>query len=129
MEFLALGLWLLSVIILDILWVSLLRKYVISNDIKLLLALKVNPLAAVLTWIFLVIGCYWFVVIPTQWYTLPLVFAYGAFFGLIVYGIYEFTNKALLFAWNWKLVVWDIVWGMVLCGSVSVVMGYSLLLV
>ena len=44
----------------------------------------------------------------------------GAFFGLVVYGVYELTNWAVLADWPAGLVPIDIAWGMFLSASVSV---------
>lgn len=122
-EFLALWAGLIAVIVLDCIWVTLLKKYVISNDLKLLMLEKVNWTAAILTRILLIIWCYVFVVLPTSGYELGAVGLMGWFLGLIVYGVYECTNKALLFARDWKLVARDILRWIFLCGSVSMVMS------
>lgn len=42
--------------------------------------------------------------------------AWGAFFGLIVYGVYDMTNMATLERWPVRMVVVDICWGCFLCG-------------
>jgi uncharacterized membrane protein len=46
---------------------------------------------------------------------------YGAIFGFATYGIYEFTNYALLLNWPAKMVFVDLAWGIVLCTILSVV--------
>lgn len=43
----------------------------------------------------------------------------GALFGLVSYGLYDFTNLATLTAWTWKLALMDVAWGTVLCGAVA----------
>jgi len=43
----------------------------------------------------------------------------GAFFGLIVYGVYVLTNFSTLKGVSLNLVVVDIAWGIVLCGVAS----------
>ena len=42
--------------------------------------------------------------------------AWGAFFGLIVYGVYDMTNMATLERWPVRMVLVDICWGCFLCG-------------
>ena len=37
--------------------------------------------------------------------------AYGALFGLVTYGVYDFTNMATLKHWTWSLAVVDVCWG------------------
>jgi uncharacterized membrane protein len=41
---------------------------------------------------------------------------WGGLYGLVVYGVYDFTNRAILEKWSLQLAVADVVWGMVLCG-------------
>ncbi len=43
----------------------------------------------------------------------------GALFGLVVYGVYDFTNFALVKGWPSALVFVDIIWGAFLCGLVA----------
>ena len=47
---------------------------------------------------------------------------YGALFGLVVYGVYDFTNYAMLRQWPLALALLDVAWGMVAsaAGTVAV---------
>lgn len=40
----------------------------------------------------------------------------AAFWGFVIYGVYNLTNKATLKGWRWDLSVVDTVWGTVLFG-------------
>jgi uncharacterized membrane protein len=46
---------------------------------------------------------------------------WGAFTGLIIYGTYDLTNMSILTDWSWKVVIVDMIWGMIICGSVGVI--------
>lgn len=46
-------------------------------------------------------------------------FAFGALFGLVSYGLYDFTNLATLTDWTTSFAIVDILWGTLLCGTVS----------
>lgn len=48
--------------------------------------------------------------------------AWGALFGLVVYGVYDLTNLAVLEKWTLRMTLADIAWGCVLCGSMSALM-------
>jgi uncharacterized membrane protein len=50
------------------------------------------------------------------------VFAFGALYGLVLYGVYDLTNLAVLDKWTVRMTVADIAWGCVLCGTSSVIM-------
>ena len=51
-------------------------------------------------------------------------FGWGAVFGLVLYGVYDLTNLAVLEKWTLLMTVADIAWGCVLCGTISVVMRF-----
>ena len=44
---------------------------------------------------------------------------WGALFGLVLYGTYEFTNHSLLQNWPLPVVFVDLAWGGILCAAVS----------
>jgi uncharacterized membrane protein len=43
--------------------------------------------------------------------TASLAAAYGALFGLVVYGVYDFTNYSTLRQWPFVLTIADVAWG------------------
>jgi uncharacterized membrane protein len=56
----------------------------------------------------------------TQANSLPEVFGWGALCGLIIYGIFDFTNWAILKGYPPAFVAADIAWGTFLYGCVAV---------
>jgi uncharacterized membrane protein len=53
--------------------------------------------------------------------TVPLAAAYGALFGIVVYGVYDFTNYSTLQQWPFVLTLADVAWGALAsaaCGAV-----------
>jgi len=50
---------------------------------------------------------------------------YGALFGLVLYGVYDFTNLAVLDKWTLRVTLVDLAWGCALCGMTSVVMRWA----
>ena len=53
--------------------------------------------------------------------TVPLAAAYGALFGLVVYGVYDFTNYSTLRQWPFVLTLADVAWGAVASAACAVV--------
>ena len=51
-------------------------------------------------------------------------FGSGALFGLILYGVYDLTNLAVLEKWTLRMTLADIAWGCVLCGTISIVVRF-----
>jgi len=43
----------------------------------------------------------------------------GALFGLVLYGVYDLTNYALLEKWTLRMTIADILWGCTICGTMS----------
>lgn len=50
---------------------------------------------------------------------------WGAAFGVVLYGVYDLTNLAVLEKWTVKVAIADILWGIVLCGGSGVVMWFT----
>jgi hypothetical protein len=71
-------------------------------------ALQVRPLGAVLCYLLLVIGLYYFIIREHR----PVFDAF--LLGLVIYGVYETTTYALLKKWKWNIVLMDTLWGSIL---------------
>lgn len=52
--------------------------------------------------------------------TVPLAAAWGALFGLVVYGVYDFTNYSTLRQWPLLLAFADVAWGVVASAACAV---------
>lgn len=50
---------------------------------------------------------------------------WGGVYGLVVYGVYDFTNRATLERYSLQLAIADVAWGTVLCG-VTTALGHWL---
>lgn len=46
----------------------------------------------------------------------------GGLFGLVVYGVYDLTNRAVLESYSLEMTIVDILWGCVLCALTSCVL-------
>lgn len=80
----------------------------------------IHWIPALITYALLAVGMVMFVV-PRASRFLFSSFVWGAMFGLVVYGVYNGTNVALMRQWPVALALVDVVWGVVLCGVVCVV--------
>jgi uncharacterized membrane protein len=49
-------------------------------------------------------------------------FGWGAVYGLVLYGVYDLTNLAVLEKWTMRMTLADMTWGCILCGAISTVM-------
>ncbi|KIY98322.1 hypothetical protein MNEG_9641 [Monoraphidium neglectum] len=106
-------------VILDVIWITYVAKDVYAG-LKPILKEDPDPVAAVLSWIAIVMGAYVFV-LPrtgggrTAWH----VVGQGALFGLLLYGTVDLTNCALLTAWGWNVALVDMAWGTLACAVLS----------
>jgi uncharacterized membrane protein len=79
-------------------------------------SIKINFIAFILCYIFIAIGLYYFIIKEKR-------SIYEAFLlGLVIYAIYELTNKTLITNWNWSTVFIDSIWGGILFMIVSFIM-------
>jgi uncharacterized membrane protein len=94
---------------LDLFTLNLLRSF-FDHQVKSIQGsnIKLNLTAALLCYIVLIFGLYYFIISKNK-------SIFDAFlFGFIIYAVYELTNKSLLDKWYWKTVLVDTTWGGIL---------------
>jgi len=77
-----------------------------------------RPYSVVIVYIIIITGLYYFIIGPNK------SAKDGAFFGLVIYGIFNFTNHALLDNYSLSLVIIDLIWGMIICGITTLIVNY-----
>lgn len=78
--------------------------------------LNVQLVPAVICYILLVAGIYYFIIKPRR----SILDAFAL--GIVVYGVFETTNKALFSKWRWSTVFIDTLWGGILFALVTLIM-------
>jgi uncharacterized membrane protein len=82
----------------------------------------INWYAAIIFYLLFIGGLVTFVISPAvEKHSLMHALLYGALFGLITYATYDLTNLATMKNWPLIVTIVDLIWGMVLSASVSVV--------
>lgn len=120
----------ISFAILDGIWLGWLGKNIYKDELRSLGRFVNGNLelmwgAVFLVYALLLGGLYYFVLPQVSGLTsMWKVFIIGGAFGLITYGIYDFTNLAVLKNWTLKVTVVDVIWGIMLCGITTVVMWW-----
>jgi uncharacterized membrane protein len=96
-------------LIIDSIYLNLMKNY-FSHQIYLVQhsALKMDYLATILCYLFLIYGLNYFILASKR----PILDAF--LLGLVIYGVFETTNKALFSKWNWFSVFIDTLWGGIL---------------
>ena len=113
-KFAALGA--VAFMVLDGLWLGLLMKNFYRDQLAPIVRLANGGIApnwpaAVVVYALLGTGIALFVIPHAS--TVPLAAARGALFGLVVYGVYDFTNYSTLQQWPLALALADVAWGAV----------------
>jgi uncharacterized membrane protein len=113
-------------LILDLLWLGVVARSFYQTHMGHLMRADVNWVAAVVFYLVFVVGIVVFVVWPAiERESLGHALLLGAFFGLVTYAAYDLTSLAVMEGFPLKIALVDLVWGAVLCASVSAI-TYSL---
>ena len=113
--------------ILDLIWIGyFMKNYYINWLVHIIRPISQwnlsHVFAAVVTWGLIVFGIFIFVQPLVKVESLAKTFLYGAFFGTVLYGLYETTNYAVIYSWSTVMVFVDIAWGSFACGVITVFM-------
>jgi len=96
-------------LVLDAIYLTATSKIMIPQIMKIQNApVQFRILGAILCYICLVGGLYYFILREHR----PIFDAF--LLGIVIYGVYEFTNYAILKRWKWEIVVMDTIWGGIL---------------
>lgn len=107
----------------DMLWLGWLARGLYQRQIGQWMG-DTDWTAALIFYLMFLAGLVYFVIWDVPEATGMIILLRGAFFGVITYGTYELTNKAVIAGWPLKIVIIDILWGAVLCAVVSWVSWY-----
>lgn len=106
---------------LDMAWLGLVAKNFYRQKLGFIFTGEVRWAAAVIFYLIYIAGILYFAIEPGLngggW---QIALLNGVLFGLMCYATYDLTNMATIKQWPFVVVVVDIIWGMVLTGSVSV---------
>ncbi len=114
----------LAFMVLDGVWLGLLMKHFYREQLAPIVRLSNGGIApnwpaALVVYALLGTGIALFVIPRAP--TVPLAAAHGALFGLVVYGVYDFTNYSTLRQWPLVLTFADLAWGVVASAACAVI--------
>ena len=105
----------------DMLWLVVIARSFYRQQIGHLMSSTVNWGAALLFYAIFLIGLCIFVIAPAMEKKMWLhSLSMGALFGIVTYATYDLTNYAVLKDWPLTVTIVDILWGMTLSATVSV---------
>lgn len=115
----------ITFVALDALWLGVIVKSFYKEQLGTLLRAQPDWFMAACAYIFMVAGFVWFVFPQVQMTRSVLqAMQYGARFGVVLVGIYECTNYAMIAGWPFPLVIIDTIWGGVLYAVASTIIFY-----
>ena len=99
----------ITFVFIDFIYLKFVSNY-FSNQVKTIQGstLKINFLATLFCYIFLIFGFNYFIIKPNR--SIQDAFLLG----LVIYGVFDTTNKALFDKWAWLTVIMDTLWGGIL---------------
>lgn len=108
-----------TLLTLDSLWLLVIAKPFYKARMGHLMADKTVWPAVAVVYLLLIAGLVLFVAPLVRNRTVAQGFAYGAAYGLVVYGVYDATNQATLAGWTTTLSLVDACWGAFVCGAAA----------
>jgi uncharacterized membrane protein len=106
----------------DAAWLVLIAKKFYTKYIGYLMAKNPNLWAALIFYLIFIAGLVFFVITPAldkKMWTQALLA--GMFFGLVTYATYDLTNLATVKDWPLIVTIVDLIWGMFVSATVSVI--------
>ena len=105
----------LILLVLDLIWLKIYMgpRYIIMINKIQGSEMKVNNIYAFFAYLLMVIGLNTFVLPKLNFKNINVkdCLKYGFLFGIILYGVYDFTCGAVFEKWNTKLALIDVLWG------------------
>ena len=114
------GVALITFFAIDLLWLGVVARGFYQEHMGHLMKPSVNWAAAVAFYPLFLVGLVVLVIWPAiQRESFTQAVLLGALFGLVTYAAYDLTNLATLDGFPLKVALVDLVWGAVLCATVS----------
>lgn len=113
---------LISFFALDMFWLGVISKSYYKQKLGFILSDNPNWVAAIIFYLIYIGGILFFAVEPSlKENTWQIALINGIVLGALCYATYDLTNMATIAKWPIEIVVIDIIWGMIITGSVSII--------
>ena len=116
------GVALITFFAMDLLWLGVVARGFYQTHMGHLMKPSVNWTAAVAFYLLFLVGLVVLVVLlAVERQSFAHAVLLGALFGLVTYAAYDLTNLATLDGFPLKVALVDLVWGTVLCATISAI--------
>jgi uncharacterized membrane protein len=119
---------LVGMVVVDIIWIKFIMGGFYDTSLGPLArrageSFSPRILPSLLVWMLIALGVLLFVLPKMESKGSPIEgVLWGALFGLVLYGVYDLTNYAILARWPISMTILDIIWGTILCGVTALFM-------
>ncbi len=109
-------------LVIDLIWLGVVARSFYQTQLGHLMRANVNWTAAMIFYLLFVVGIVVLAVWPAiERQSLLRALLLGGLLGLVTYAAYDLTNLAILEGFPFVVALADVVWGTVLCASVSAI--------
>jgi len=106
----------------DLTWLGVIAKNVYRKYMGHLMLATPNWTAAIIFYLAFIVGLIIFVIHPAlKNHSWSYALLYGIMFGFFTYMTFDLTSLSVLKDWSWQITIIDIIWGITLSGSVSII--------
>ena len=107
-------------IIIDITFINLVIVKIYKSNLPEFVEIGFKAVPAILFYPIFLSGLLYFSILPNKTYTISQALISGGMYGLTTYATYALTEFAVMNIFNWNIVVSDVMWGIFLSATVSV---------
>ena len=107
---------LITFLVYDLTWIMFVAGPLFSVQVREIQGtpMTLNPYAGFIAYLLLALGTYWFTDFESP-LSLTDIMKTAGIFGLVAYGIFDFTNLAIFSNYRWSTAIIDTIWGFVVC--------------
>jgi len=107
-------------IIIDITFINLVIVKIYKSNLPEFVEIGFKAAPAILFYLIFLSGLLYFSILPNKTYSISQALISGGMYGLTTYATYALTVYAVMNIFNWNIVVSDVMWGIFLSATVSV---------
>ena len=107
-------------IIIDITFINLIIVKIYKSNLPEFVEIGFKAVPAILFYLIFLSGLLYFSILPNKTYSISQALISGGMYGLTTYATYALTVFAVMNIFNWNIVVSDVMWGIFLSATVSV---------
>ena len=106
-------------LIIDLTFINLVIVKIYKSNLPDFIEISFKATPAILFYFIFLIGLLYFSILPNKTYSISQALISGGMYGLTTYATYALTVFAVMNIFNWNIVISDVMWGIFLSATVS----------